>query len=77
MVFLLMKIYYDNKSDNTWTRFLSFFRYLFPTIDDLKTYIVSDEEKEYSTEIKYNLPNINRFSVQSTKKSLTIWQISF
>ena len=34
MVCLAMSLYIDKKSENTWTKFLPFEKYLFPKIED-------------------------------------------
>ena len=41
MVCLAMALYYNNGSGNNWTKFLSFVKYFFPTIEYFKSCVIS------------------------------------
>ena len=47
MVYLVMELYYDGDYENTGTKFSSFFKYIFPTINDSNNYIVDYEDKGF------------------------------
>ena len=48
-----MVLYYENDSENTWTKFLSFIKEVFTTIDNSRTYIIYERDKVFEEPIKY------------------------
>ena len=51
---LEMALYYDNKFDNTCSKFISFVKYIYPEVYKATDYIISDREKGFKKYVDQN-----------------------
>ena len=60
-------MYYKNNSQNIWTKFISFEKYIFPKTNKSKNYIIADGEKCFTVSLKTKKAQVSRFVFKALK----------
>ena len=68
IVCLALALYYDNESEYTWKKFMSFAKAIYSNLDKRSVYIIADGEKGISLAIKSVLCFVNRFLCSEHEK---------
>ena len=68
IVCLALALYYDNESEATWKKFMSFSKSIYPNLDKRSVYIIADGEKGICLAIKAILRLANKFVCSEHEK---------
>jgi hypothetical protein len=69
IVLLAISLYYDNEGEDTWNKFLSFVKNVYPEINSNASTIMADGEKGFAKVMKCQLKRMNNFFCSQHEKS--------